>query len=653
MDGEKNFLLTHSQLVSVLNGMVDAIWVFNSAGDPLYLNQNALSFIGLSSLSEFFPKYGSRQKLASLYRDFNLRDESGAQVLDLDNRLSRALAGEESPPFILRVRKGPNSPERMFLNRMRRLANPHGEPELLVAIIHDITAVRAKTQALRDRERELSLIYDHVTDLVGLLRVSAPGEYRILTANSAYFRLSPKTPQEVIGKRLEEFLTPEGFAIWDGKLREIIEHKKAIRFESETYTMNAPFHLDQNWMPVLDDKEEVTHVLVTARDITELKATQERLRQSEKMEAIGQLAGGVAHDFNNLLTAINGFADLSLVRSDLPAEVREYLESIRRSGDKAAALTSQLLAYSRKTMMVPRQLNLNASVTDMEKILRRLINEDITISTRLKPDLGDVRADPGQISQVILNLAVNARDAMPAGGKLTLETSNVSLPAAQAYSPVDAKPGPYVRLSVRDSGTGMSESVRARIFEPFFTTKEAGQGTGLGLSSVYGIVRQSGGYITVQSTVGKGSTFHLLLPRVDSHEMGSSAPAAESAPLGRENVLLVEDEEPVRIFLAKALESFGYTVRKCRNGSEALNALRENPLSSQLVITDLVMPGMSGSALSKTARQLNPLVKVLFISGYADHSLAKEALSLAGAYFLQKPFSSAQLAMRVRQALDQ
>jgi len=390
------------------------------------------------------------------------------------------------------------------------------------------------------------------------------------------------------------------------------------------------------------------------RDLTQLKETEEHLRQTQKMEAVGKLAGGIAHDFNNLLTAINGYAELALGQLADP-DLREYLQEIRKSGERAATLTRQLLAYSRKQILIPKSISLNTIVADMEQMLRRFIGEDIELITRLDPALGVTRADPGQVEQIILNLVFNARDAMPNGGKLVLETGNVVLGENHTTNLLEAKPGPYARLSVRDSGTGMTEAIQARIFEPFFTTKEVSKGTGLGLSSVYGIVKQSGGSISVQSAPGSGSVFSVYLPIVAANEILPSGPITPSFPgfpKGKERILLVEDEDSVRNFVRKLLEMQGYQVLESRNGVEALELARTRKEPILLLLTDIIMPRMSGPKLAEAFRPVHPEAKVLFMSGYTDGLQATGELSGGDADFLKKPFSATQLFAKIHDVLD-
>jgi signal transduction histidine kinase/CheY-like chemotaxis protein/HAMP domain-containing protein len=394
------------------------------------------------------------------------------------------------------------------------------------------------------------------------------------------------------------------------------------------------------------------------RDITErraaeraLRESEEKLRHAQKMDAIGRLAGGVAHDFNNILTVINGYADLLLRRAEPDCPNRKYLEEIHQAGNRAAALTRQLLAFSRKQVLQPRVLNLNEVVTGMEKMLRRLIGENIELQTHLDPELAATLADPTQIEQVILNLSVNARDAMPNGGRLRIVTANVIVTDTHPH----LEPGAYVALSVMDNGIGMPPEVQAHLFEPFFTTKGLGKGTGLGLATCYGIVKQSGGDIRVISQPGRGTVVNVYLPQVHTDaRVAGGAPAAPELPRGRETVLLVEDEPALRELAGCVLRDCGYTVLEAANGREALE-LFERPKTPtiQLLVTDVIMPHMGGQELANRIRAARPDCRVLFISGYTDDALAPHGLSTDGFAFLEKPFSPVGLAQKVRAVLDQ
>jgi nitrogen-specific signal transduction histidine kinase/ActR/RegA family two-component response regulator len=393
--------------------------------------------------------------------------------------------------------------------------------------------------------------------------------------------------------------------------------------------------------------------IVLAFDVTERRVLEEQLRQSQKLEAIGQLAGGIAHDFNNLLTVVTGYSDLTVRQLQAADPVRRNVEEIKKAGERAASLTRQLLAFSRKQVLQPKVLNINAVISDIEKMLRRLIGEDVGLKTIIASELGSIKADPGQIEQVLMNLAINARDAMPQGGKLTIEAENVYLNDEYARQHIAVKPGPYVMLAVSDTGTGMDEKTQAHIFEPFFTTKEAGKGTGLGLSTVYGIVKQSGGNIWVYSEVGRGTTFKIYLPRVDegAQEYKRSAEVEEIFQ-GTETILLAEDEEMVRKLAREVLETYGYQVLEAANGREALLICERYKEPIHLLITDVVMPEMSGRELSDRLAQLRPEIKVLYMSGYTDNAIVHQGVLDEGANFIQKPFSPHTLAQKVRTVLS-
>jgi PAS domain S-box-containing protein len=389
-------------------------------------------------------------------------------------------------------------------------------------------------------------------------------------------------------------------------------------------------------------------------DMTDTRRLEEQFRQAQKMEAVGRLAGGIAHDFNNLLTAITGYADL--LREDTPEgdPRRQDLDEIARAGHRAAGLTRQLLAFSRQQVLQPRVVDLNEAVAGMDKMLRRIIGEDIDLVTVLQPDLGRVRADPGQIEQVVVNLAVNSRDAMPDGGKLTIETADVDLSNEHLAARHSVTPGAYVMLAVTDTGTGIPEEARAHIFEPFFTTKGPGKGTGLGLATVYGIVRQSEGQILVYSEPGRGTTFKIYMPRVEDTAEHLIPTGTQEPPRGgSETILLVEDEDGVRNLAKQVLERRGYTVLVASDGDEARRVCQEHSGPIHLLLTDVVMPGLSGPQSAEELRRERPEMKVLFMSGYPDRAMEHHKAFEPGVPFLPKPFAPDALMRKVREALEQ
>ena len=419
-------------------------------------------------------------------------------------------------------------------------------------------------------------------------------------------------------------------------------------------------------------------------DVTERKAAErairerdEKLLQAQKMEAVGRLAGGVAHDFNNLLTVIRGYAEIILNSPGMPLPVRADVEEILKAAHRAHALTNQLLAYSRRQMRTPQVLNINAQVRNMEGMLQRLIGEHILLRTELAPNLASVRADPNQVEQVIMNLAVNARDSMPDGGTLTLATANVSISSEPHSSSPDMPPGAYVLLAVSDTGKGMGEETLAHIFEPFFTTKETGKGTGLGLSTVYGIVTQSGGHVAAQSVLGEGTRFEIHLPCVPEEARVLEEPAAGAHPTAQDRarptaqdrarpiaqdrardlggtgrILLVEDEDMVRNLTRSILSQAGYTVLEARNGREALEAIGAFPGAVDLLLTDVIMPEMGGVELGRRVAALFPGIAVIFVSGYSEDSLGRQGVLEKGINFLRKPFSASDLLSKIREVLE-
>jgi PAS domain S-box-containing protein len=395
--------------------------------------------------------------------------------------------------------------------------------------------------------------------------------------------------------------------------------------------------------------------LILAHDITARKRLEEQFRHAQKMEAVGRLAGGVAHDFNNLLTAILGHSELLLGDMSPSDPRRDDLSEIVLAAERAAALTRQLLAFSRQQVLEPHLLDINAIVTQLSKMLHRLLGEDIDLSLALAPELGFVKADPGQMEQVLVNLAVNSRDAMPDGGKLTIETWEQDVEQDQAHAEQPIAPGRYVMIGISDTGAGMDEETRRRLFEPFFTTKEAGKGTGLGLSTVYGIVTQSGGYIWVYSEPGRGTTFKIYLPRADEAEAAEKAVAAPAVPAvttGTETILLVEDEAAVRKLAADVLERQGYNVIVTDSATAARAALERLDGTLHLLLTDIVMPDLRGPDLAEIVRAAHPECKVLYMSGYAPEAVVRHGSIQSGGIFIGKPFSPAVFVRKVRAVLD-
>jgi two-component system cell cycle sensor histidine kinase/response regulator CckA len=404
--------------------------------------------------------------------------------------------------------------------------------------------------------------------------------------------------------------------------------------------------------PVRNEKGAVTHFIAIKRDITHELELEGQYRQTQKIDSIGRLAGGVAHDFNNILTTILGNAELALTQLSSDAPLRSNLESIQESAERAANLTRQLLAFASRQVIEPRRVNLNELIVNLNKMLHRLIGEDIKLVTQATPDLGQIKADPGQIEQVLLNLVVNARDAMPDGGTLTIHTDNVHLDEDYARRHL-VTPGDYVMVSVTDTGVGMTDEVKQHIFEPFFTTKEQGKGTGLGLATCFGIIQQSNGHIHCDSQAGKGAEFRIYLPHVQKGEdPASERDVPSSLPQGSETILLAEDEPSLRRLMTRVLRTQGYTILEAADGNEALALAQANGAKIQLLLTDVIMPGLSGKMLAEWLSQVNPGIKVLFISGYINNAAVRGAMSKTGTFFLQKPFNPLALAKKVREALE-
>jgi len=459
--------------------------------------------------------------------------------------------------------------------------------------------------------------------------------------------------KKVLGSHVSDFFPPDRYEELLRELDNAWQGKPTLPYETVRSRKNGPpIPVTVSVFPITHGGR-ITGAAKVVHDLSEVRVLESQLRQAVKLEVVGCLAGGVAHDFNNLLTVINGFSEmlLSSLRPDDPS--RPLLRQINDAGERAASLTHQLLAFSRKQVLQPQVMDLNKPIRNSEKMLHRLIGEDVRLTCVLDPGLGRVKVDPGQMEQVIMNLAVNARDAMPQGGKLTIETANVELDEGYAESHPEVWPGRYVLLAVSDTGTGMDEQTKAHIFEPFFTTKEVGKGTGLGLATVHGIVKQSGGQIVVYSEPSHGTTFKIYLPAVEGlRTAGKSHPGIAAIAKGAETVLLVEDEKTVRLFTKIVLESCGYTVLEAPHGGEAVRLAENHDGPIHLLATDVVMPEISGRNLAERLSASRPGLKVLFLSGYTDDAVIRHGVLEAGVAFLQKPFSPRALAQKVREVLD-
>lgn len=512
-----------------------------------------------------------------------------------------------------------------------------------------VESLQSRTAQLVESERRYRLMTERVNDIIFTLDENGMITY-LSTRLEAIAGYDPaKYTGTFIVDRLPEHEREGARAT----LRELLEGEQRVDRETQfeffardgrKMTMEA--HLTADAGP--GGKRQVYGV---ARDVSERARLLEQLTQAQKMEAVGRLAGGVAHDFNNLLTAIIGYCDYSMLSLDDTPTLTKNLEEIKKAGNRAAALTQQLLTFSRRQVMRPAILDLNLLITNLEKLLKRLLREDIALETRLDPGLGTVLADPGQIEQVIMNLCINSRDAMPRGGRITLHTANVSLDSSRRENRFTVTRGDYVRLRITDTGSGMDKEIKSHLFEPFFTTKEVGRGTGLGLSTVYGIVKQTGGYIWAESEPGKGTSFDIYFPRV-KEEAHAQRPAPPSEVRGgREAILLVEDEAMIRILVSNVLGGYGYVVYEADDAEHAEDIIEARGGEIDLIITDVVLPGMSGKDLVERLAGAHPGIPALFMSGYTRDVMESHGVP-TGVPFLQKPFSPEALLLIVREVLD-
>jgi len=623
-----------SLLQGITEGTTDAVFVKNLDGRYLMINTAGARFLG-RKVEDVIGKRDAELFVPEVGRAIMKRD---GEVID---------GGETKTYEEFGTADGVT---RLYLATKGPFRDPGGQVVGLLGICRDITDRKRAEEEVRQSQQKLRTHLEHTP----LAVVEWDLEFRVAAWNPSAERIFGYSREEAIGRH-GGFLVPQRFRehvdeVW----RQLLEQRGGTRSTNDNLTKDGRT-ISCEWYntPLIDDSGRVLGVASLVQDVTERVALEDRLRQSQKMEAIGRLAGGVAHDFNNLLTVILGYTQILAEGVSAGSRLAESTAQIKSAADRAAGITRQLLAFSRKQVLSPRIIDLNDIVLNLDSLLRRLIGEDIEVLTLPASDLGSVKADPGQIEQVIMNLALNARDAMPNGGKLRLETSNMELDGtfAQEHQPIG--PGSYVMLAVSDTGLGMTPEVQARIFEPFFTTKEVGKGTGLGLSTVYGIIKQSGGYIWVYSEPGLGTSFKIYFPRVgQTAQLLNTDKHTSNTQRGTETILLVEDDPQLRQLSSSVLAHCGYKMLIATSPEEGLAISKENHAEIRLVITDVVMPTMNGRQLAEQILKISPSIKILYISGYTNNAIAHYGVLEEGIWFLPKPFSLSALVSKVREVLD-
>lgn len=614
-------------LRTLVDSLPDAIWTKDARARFVVSNRAHVELVRVENEAAVAGKTGfdlHPPELAQAYHEDDLRALNHGETVFNREELICDATGRE----------------RWHLVTKTPLRDRSGTVVGLVGIARNIQERKEAEEKLRVGRELLRAVMGSVPDAV----ITTDERGVIRSVNTAAERMFDYSADALIGQDLCELVPDSLQDETTGRTeREPGREIEARRQNGSTFP--AELSVAEFWL------ENARHFTVVVRDVTARKKLEDQFRHAQKMEAIGRLAGGVAHDFNNLLTVINGFSELLLDALPHPNTNRPAVEAIREAGARAAELTRQLLTFSRKAIVEPKVLDLNDVVAQSAKLLKRLIGEDVTLTTVLAPDLAPVKADLSQIEQAVMNLAVNARDAMPDGGRLTIETCNVRLYSDDVAYP-DIAPGDYVRLAVSDTGVGMTDEVRAKIFEPFFTTKEPGKGTGLGLAMVYGAVKSHGGHISAYSEVDVGTTFKILLPATMERKVSRGSSEVPLAARGTETVLLVEDEEGVRRLSRFVLESHGYTVFEAACGQEAITLAASHLGRIHLMVTDVVMPEMSGREAAEAIRALRPDLKVLFMSGYTEDAVVLHGIVESRDAFLQKPFTPLTLARKVRAILD-
>jgi two-component system cell cycle sensor histidine kinase/response regulator CckA len=634
--------LRHSeeQLRMLLNSTAEAIYGLDREGNCTFCNPACLRLLGYRDPQDLLGR-NMHQVMHHAHADSTPYPEEECHIY----MAFRKSAGTHVDDEVFWRSDGTSFPSEYWSYPIEK------EGQLVGAVVTflDVSERKRAEAALRASEETYRDFIENAS--FGIFRANAQGD--LLDANPALVSmLGYGSKEELLLLNLQ---------------RDVYEKPEDREFAVRTYQLNGRGNgVEVSWKRkdqktitvrlcgriVRDRENEIKHYEVIAEDVTEKRTLEEQFRQAQKMEAMGRLAGGISHDFNNLLGVIIGHSDLALMHLPQDHALRSRVEEIKKAGQRAASLTRQLLAFSRKQVLEPKVLDLNTVVSDTGKMLVRVLGEDVELITRLNPALEHVKADPTQIEQVIMNLAINARDAMPGGGKLIIETMNaeLDLPYVQ-HKHTDVRPGKYVLLSVSDTGIGMDKTTQSRIFEPFFTTKDVGKGTGLGLATVYGIIRQSGGYIWVYSEVGKGTTFKVYIPQVREKASEIQPEVATPVPRGCGTILLVEDEVPLRKLSHQLLESMGYRVIEAENGPDAVRIAAQCTDPIQLLVTDVVMPGMSGRELAESLVAMHSQLKVLYVSGHTDDVIVHYSILKPGVAFLQKPFTREGLAKKIQEAL--